>query len=212
MATTAIDAVVFDIGGVLVDWDPRHLYEDLIEDPAEREWFVTSVVSRDWNHAMDAGRALDESIALLVDAHPEYATLIEAWRDRWPEMLGDEIPGTRFIVEDLHANGVPLYALTNWSADTWPHGAARLPFLDRLFDGIVVSGREGVAKPDRRIFEILIDRYDLSPGSTVFIDDLAANTGAAAALGFTTHTFSSARVLRAWLEGLGLLGVRRSPA
>ncbi len=195
-----VAAVVFDIGGVLVDWNPRHLFHQLIADPEELEWFVTTVVSAEWNHAMDAGRSLDESIATLSIRFPQQRHLIEAWRTRWPEMLGDEIPGTRAIAETLQGSGMPLYALTNWSAETWPYGVGRFPFLGQLFDGIVVSGREGVAKPDPRIFRILIDRFDLDPVTTLYIDDLPANVAVAAGMGFVAHRFTSAVDLARALE------------
>lgn len=195
-----LSAVVFDIGGVLVDWNPRHLFDRLIADPEEREWFVTTVVSAEWNHAMDAGRSLDESIATLSDRFPEQRHLIEAWRTRWPEMLGGEIPGTRAVAETLKGSGMPLYALTNWSAETWPHGVGKFPFLGELFDGIVVSGREGVAKPEPLIFRILIDRYDLDPGSTLYVDDLPANVAVATEMGFIAHHFTSADELSRALE------------
>jgi 2-haloacid dehalogenase len=197
-----VAAAVFDIGGVLVDWNPRHLFDRLIADPEEREWFVTTVVSAEWNHAMDAGRSVDESIATLSDRFPDQRHLIEAWWTQWPEMLGDEVPGTRAIAETLKGSGLPLYALTNWSAETWPHGVGKFPFLGELFDGIVVSGREGVAKPDPQIFRILIDRFDLDPGTTFYVDDLPANVSVAAELGFVAHRFTSAADLVRALESV----------
>ena len=120
-------------------------------------------------------------------------------------MLGDEIPGTRAVAERISASGMPLYALTNWSAETWPLGLAAFPFLSELFDGIVVSGDEAVAKPDPRLFEILNDRYSLAPGTTVFIDDSPANVAAANDLGYRAHRFSSATSLERWLEDLDVL-------
>ncbi|HSJ70466.1 MAG TPA: HAD family phosphatase [Acidimicrobiia bacterium] len=202
MTVQRVTTVVFDIGGVLVDWNPRHLFDQLIADPDEREWFVTNVVSAEWNHAMDAGRAVDESIATLSDRFPEQRYLIEAWWTRWPEMLGGEVPGTRAIAETLKDSGMPLYALTNWSAETWPHGVGKFPFLGELFEGIVVSGREGVAKPDPRIFRILIDRFDLDPGTSLYIDDLPANVAVAAEMGFVAHRFTSAADLGRALESV----------
>ncbi len=201
-ARRRIAAVVFDIGGVLVDWNPRHLFDRLITDPGERDWFVTNVVSAEWNHAMDAGRSVDESIATLSERFPDQRHLIGAWRTHWPEMLGDEVPGTRAIAEALKGSGMPLYALTNWSAETWPHGVGKFPFLGELFDGVVVSGREGVAKPDPRIFRILIDRFDLDPLTTFYIDDLPANVEVAAEMGFVAHRFTSATGLERALESM----------
>lgn len=198
-------AVVFDIGGVLVDWSPEYLYAELIPDRVERLSFLADVCSPEWNHALDSGLSVRAEVAALAAELPEYADLISAWWDRWPEMLGDEIPGTRAIAERLSDSGTPLYALTNWSAETWPFGLAAFPFLGEVLDGIVVSGIEGVAKPDPRIFEILADRFDLDPTATVFIDDASANVAAAADLGYRAHRFTNAEELEAWLRDLNLM-------
>ncbi|MCL1693825.1 MAG: HAD-IA family hydrolase, partial [Actinomycetia bacterium] len=160
-----------------------------------------------WNTEMDAGRSVQESVAALAAAHPEHETLIEAWWTHWPEMLNGEIPGTRPIVEALARTGRRLYAITNWSAETWPLGLQCYPFVEELFGGIVVSGQEGVAKPDPRLFEILNERYDLNPKTTIFVDDAPANVETAAGLGFVTHLFTTADRLRLWLNERGLLEV-----
>ena len=194
-------AVVFDIGGVLIDWDPNHLYEKLIPDPELRRRFLTTVCTPEWNHEMDAGRSVSEAVMTLAAKHPNHAALIRAWWTRWPEMLGGEVPGTRRLAEELARAGRPLFALTNWSAETWPFGVKQYPFLEDLFDGVVVSGQERIAKPDPRLFEILNDRYRLTPHSTVYIDDSPANIESAAGLGYITHLFESADHLRDWLSG-----------
>ena len=205
MNSSPITAVVFDLGGVLVDWNPEYLYSKLISDPTDRKVFLDEICTLEWNYAMDAGLSVREEVAKLAAERPEYADLINAWWDQWSDMLGDEIPGTRAIAERISASGMPLYALTNWSAETWPLGLAGFPFLRDLFDGIVVSGDEGVAKPDPRLFEILKDRYSLAPETTVFIDDSPANVAAAAALGYRSHRFTRANDLETWLKDLDVL-------
>jgi 2-haloacid dehalogenase len=204
VATSPITAVVFDLGAVLVDWNPEYLYVKLIPDEAERRRFLTEVCTMEWNYSMDGGLSVRDSVAVLAGEHPDEADLINAWWDRWPEMLGTEIPGTRSIAEEISRSGMPLYALTNWSSETWPLGLAGFPFLGELFDGIVVSGDEGVAKPDPRIFEILNSRYALDPTATVFIDDSPTNVAAAAGLGYQTHLFTTAENLAAWLRVVGV--------
>ena len=202
-----VKAAVFDLGGVLIDWSPEYLYRKLIPDPDERLSFLTTVCSPAWNHEMDEGRSVHESVATLADAHPDLATLIEAWWTRWTEMLEGEIPGTRVLAEELARSGLPLYALTNYSAETWPLGVQQHPFVEQLFDGIVVSGQEKVAKPEPRLFEILSDRYGVDPRSTVYVDDSPVNIETATDLGYITHLFTTADRLESWLTGLGLLPV-----
>ncbi|MEN8238345.1 MAG: HAD-IA family hydrolase [Actinomycetota bacterium] len=205
--TTAsqIRAVVFDLGGVLLDWDPEYLYRGLIPDEAQRRRFLTSVCTPAWNYEMDAGRSVPEAVAALAAEHPEDAEWINAWWARWPEMLGGEFSDTVSLARRLADDGVALYALTNFAADTWPLAVERFPFLESLFDGVVVSGHERLAKPDRRIFDVLNNRYNLNPHSTAFIDDSAANVDAAAALGYLTHNYTTTARLEKWLTSLGLL-------
>ncbi|MCP3976618.1 MAG: HAD family phosphatase [bacterium] len=204
MSTPEISAVVFDIGGVLVDWNPEHLYGALIPDSTERAVFLGEVCTPSWNHTLDAGGSVRDSVAVLAGRHPEWAHLIHAWWERWHEMLSAEIPGTRAVAEALVRSGLPVYALTNWAAETWPRGIEAFPFLGEIFAGVVVSGHESVAKPDRRLFEIMNERFDLEPATTVFIDDTAANIETASDLGYLTHHFESADILEAWLRDLGL--------
>ncbi|MGB5380925.1 MAG: HAD family phosphatase [Acidimicrobiia bacterium] len=205
MNQPSITAVVFDIGAVLVDWNPEYLYAKVIPDPDERRWFLSEICTPEWNFAMDAGTSVSEEVAKLAAERPEYADLINPWWDRWREMLGDEIPGTRAIVEELKRSGKPVYALTNWNAQTWVIGVAEFPFLGEIFDGVVVSGQEGVTKPDPRIFEILSSRYDLEASKTVFIDDSPKNVAAATTLGYQAHLFTSAPELEAWLKKINVL-------
>jgi 2-haloacid dehalogenase len=198
-------AVVFDLGGVLIDWNPRYLYRTLFDgDEAAMEHFLTHVCSPEWNHRQDAGRSFADGCAELVRDFPEARPLIEAWRERFDETLGGPIAGTVEILAALRARGVPLYALSNWWAETFPIARARFDFL-RWFDGIVISGELGVAKPDPRIFAHLLETYGLRADATVFIDDLPANVAAAAAAGMHPILFTEPVALRAALRELDLL-------
>ena len=200
-----ITAVIFDLGGVLIDWNPNYLYERLVPDPSQREQFLTTICTPEWNHEMDAGRSVPEAVAALARQHPAYAHLINAWWTNWPEMLGGDFPDTVDLAQRLATEGIPLFALTNWAADTWPYATNRFPFLTTLFDGIVVSGQEGLAKPDQRIYALIGSRYNLNPTHTAFIDDSPANIAAAAALGYRTHHFTTASQLEAWLADEALI-------
>ena len=200
--TTAIDTVVFDFGGVLIDWDPRYLYRQIFSTAAEMENFLESVCTLDWNQQMDAGRPFAEAIAELSEAHPEYAPEIAAFHDRWPEMLGDAIPGMFDLVASLRERGFRTYGLTNWSAETFPFAVERWPQLIESFDGVVVSGHEKVAKPDAAVFRILVDRFEVVPERSFYIDDNAANVVAAGELGFHPHVFTGIDRLRAALAAL----------
>jgi 2-haloacid dehalogenase len=201
---TSLTAVVFDLGGVLIDWDPRHLYRQLFDDPDEMESFLAGVTTVEWNGHQDAGRPWAEAIELLIDEHPERRELIEAFHRRWPEMLAGEIPGTVDVLADLRAAGVRLLALSNWSAEMFPVALERFDFL-AWFEGIVISGEVGVNKPDRRIFEHLTQQFGVEPESAVFVDDSPANIGAATDLGFWAIQFTDATALREALLRLGLL-------
>ena len=203
-ATGRPTAVVFDLGGVLIDWDPRHLYRKLFEDEVEMEAFLASVVTPEWNLEQDRGRPFAEAVAQLRDRYPERAQLIDAYWTRWPEMLGDAHHDTVAILAELRATGARLLAITNWSAETFHHAPGRYPFL-AWFEGVLVSGEVGLVKPDPAIFRLLIERHDVEPGRTVFIDDSLANVRAAAALGFRAIHFVGAPRLREELVGIGLL-------
>jgi 2-haloacid dehalogenase len=205
MATHRPTVVVFDLGGVLIDWNPRYLYRTLFGgDTAAMEHFLTHVCSPAWNHEQDAGRSFAEGCAVLAREFPEARPLVEAWRERFDETLGGPIAGTVEILAALRARGVPLYALSNWWAETFPIARARFDFLD-WFDGIVISGEVGIAKPDPRIFAHLLETHALRADATVFIDDLPANVGAAAAAGMHTILFTDPEALRTALGELDLL-------
>lgn len=205
MTTDHRPSVIFDFGGVLLDWNPRHLYRKLFgDDTAGMERFLAEVCTGDWNQRQDAGRPWAEAIAELVERHPTQAELIRAYRERWDEMLAGPIDGSVAILGELHAAGHRLYGLTNWSRDTFALTRPRYRFLD-WFDGIVVSGEEGLIKPDARLYSRLIERYDIAPARAVFIDDSVPNIAAAEALGIRGIHFRSPDQLRAELTARGLL-------
>jgi 2-haloacid dehalogenase len=168
------------------------------------EEFLATVCTSSWNDQLDRGRPFAEGVAELVERFPDQAELITAYHQRWPEMVRGSIDGTVEVLDELQAAGVPVYVLSNASAETWPHAVERFPFLGS-FDGVLLSGEVGVAKPDPEIFDELCRRFDIRPGSTIFIDDKAANVDAARALGFAGHHFSAAPALRSELVALGLL-------
>ena len=201
-----ISAVVFDLGGVLIDWNPRYLFSKLIEDATEREFFLTTVCTPAWNEEQDAGRTFAEGISLLVKQFPRYASLIRAYDERWAEMLGGPIQPTVDLLEELWTADVPLYALSNWSAEKFPLAQARFPFLAR-FRGLVISGQERVKKPDPAMFAVLMQLYALEPCRTLFVDDNPPNVDVAVRLGFHANLFRGAGELRELLVRHSLLMV-----
>jgi 2-haloacid dehalogenase len=196
--------VVFDLGGVLLDWNPRHLYRKLFEDEASMEAFLAQVCTPAWNERQDAGRPFAEAVAELAPKHADKLHLINAWRERFSEMIPGALQGTVDILGELKARNVPVYALSNWSAETFPSQRPRFAFLG-WFDGVVLSGAEGCMKPDERIFRVLLDRYDLAADEAVFIDDNPNNARAASALGMHGIHFQSPEQLRRELADLGFL-------
>ncbi len=196
--------VVFDLGNVLVRWNPRLLYEQLIADADELDRFFDTVITHDWIRAQDAGRSFDDGIALLAAQFPHYESEIRAFRERWEEMVPGAVDGTVEILAELKERETPLYALTNWSHQTFPIARPRFPFFD-WFDGIVVSGEIGMVKPDARIYRHLLGRFGLTAENCVFIDDSATNVAGAEAVGITGLHFQSPDKLRRELAKLGLL-------
>lgn len=204
-----IDSIVFDLGGVLVDWNPRYLYRKLISDPAEMERFLTEVCHSEWNERQDAGRPFAEGIAERVSRFPEFESWIRAYWERWDEMLQGEITGTVRILERLHEKRTyRLLALSNWSNETFPVALARFPFL-RLFEAILLSGREKLIKPDPRFFNLLVSRYGLTPESTVFVDDVPKNVMAARELGYLAVHFTNPEDLWRELQFLGIMNEKQ---
>lgn len=198
------DTVVFDLGGVLIDWNPRHLYRKLFEREDAMEEFLAEVCTGAWNGEQDRGRPFAEATALLVERHPHHRAMIEAYIGRWTEMLNGPIHGTVAVLEELHGRGVPLFALTNWSAETWPLAQPSFPFL-RRFRGILVSGQVGLIKPDPAIFRQLTEQFGLTAERCVFIDDSPANARAAEECGFHAHHFRGPEALRRFLADRSLL-------
>jgi 2-haloacid dehalogenase len=199
-----VDAVVFDLGGVLIDWDPRYLYRQLFADPAEMESFLGRICTSDWHHAHDLGDDVTESCRSLAALHPGQAEMIMAWAERGEEMVAGQFDAAVAVLSELRAEGVRCYALSNMEPDLFAIRRARFAFMD-WFDGHVISGVEGVAKPDLRIFEILLKRHGLEPRATVFFDDMPANVEAARELGILAVLYTSAGQLRRDLRARGLL-------
>ena len=178
-----ISTVVFDLGGVLIDWNPRHLYRKLLADEAEIEHFLSKVCTQAWNEHQDAGRSLSDATEERIQKFPEHRALIEAYYGRWEEMLGGAINGTVDILKELHqVQRHRLLALTNFSAETYPVAQREFDFLGH-FEGVLVSGEEKLKKPDEAIFRLLLSRYELEARETLFIDDVAHNCAAASAVG-----------------------------
>lgn len=200
----ARSVVIFDLGGVLLEWNPRHLYRKLFADEAAMEEFLATVCTTEWNERQDAGRTFADGVAELMPRHADKRALIEAFGARFGEMIPGAIEGSVAVLGELKERGVPVYGISNWSAETFPPQRERFAFLGWL-DGLVISGEEGVIKPDPRIFRILLERYAIAPASAVFVDDVAKNAAAAAALGLHGIHFRSPQQLRAELVAVGLL-------
>lgn len=200
----AIRAVLWDVGNVIVRWDPRTLYSKIFADEAEREDFLARICTSEWHLAHDRGRPMAEGVAERVSLFPEHENAIRAWQDRWWEMFSGPIDETCAAIEALHGRGVAQYGLTNMSAETSAGTFAMHPAFGRL-TGVVVSGEERVLKPDRRIYEIACERFGIAPAETLFVDDSERNIAGAAALGFAVHRFVDPAALRPALEAHGLL-------
>jgi 2-haloacid dehalogenase len=202
---TSRTVAVFDLGGVLVDWNPRYLYRKLFSgDDTAMEHFLANICTSSWNSEQDAGRTFAEGCAVLKLQHPGYANLIDAWFARHCEMVAGSIPGTVEILAELRARKIPLYALSNWSTETFPTAQKRFEFL-RWFDGILLSGEAGMIKPDRRIYERFFETFSIDPSRAVFVDDLPPNAKTARELGMHAILFTDPAALRRKLADLGWL-------
>jgi 2-haloacid dehalogenase len=199
------DAGIFDLGGVLIDWNPRYLYRRLFAgDEPGMERFLAEVCTPAWNRELDRGRPFQEAIDELKLEHPGQAPLIQAYWDRWPEMLGEVDRGTGELLCLLRATGLRLFALSDWSAQTFAVTRERVPEL-RLFEDILVSGEVGLVKPDPQLFELACRRFGVAPGRAFFVDDSAANVEGAQRIGMTALLFTGAGALRRILQELGVL-------
>lgn len=194
---------VFDLGGVFVDWNPMYLFRKLFESEEEAQWFQDNICTKDWNLEFDAGDIFSEGVARLITRHPRYWREIQAYDTRWKETLGNFIQGTIDIHNELIENDIPTFAITNFSWEKWVSCLGEWPFLEK-FDGVVVSGLEGLVKPDPRIFRVFCERYSLSPDMCVFIDDSEPNVISAGKVGMKALHFTDPRILRKQLIELGL--------
>lgn len=197
-------ALLWDVGNVIVRWNPRTLFAKIFKEPAELDGFLSHVCTMEWHGETDRGLSFADNIARLSALHPHYAGQIAAWWDRWPEMFSGCIAETEAVIEALATRGVPQFGLTNMSSEAWPGVQAMSPVF-RHFQDVVVSAEEGVIKPEPRIYEIALQRTGLRPDDLLFVDDSAANINAAAALGFHTHLFRDPADLRPMIQAHGLL-------
>lgn len=199
-----IDAVVFDVGRVLYQWDLRHLFRPHIADSDRLEWFVGNVVTEAWHFQHDAGRPLADMVAERSAEYPDHAALIELYARRFNDSIPGPVPGSLELVETLHARGVPLYAITNFGAEFWDMFRPTAPVFDRFRD-VVVSGVEKLTKPDPAIYQLAARRFGHAPGAMLFIDDNAANIDAARTSGWQAHHFTDAARLADDLQARGLI-------
>ena len=196
--------VVFDLGNVLLKWDPRFLYTQYFDTEEEMEWFLAHVCTNEWNLEQDRGRSFAEAVKELAREFPDYAEAISAYDLRWHETLPHAIDGAVAIFEELNARNVPLYAITNWNSEKFRETKLRFPFLGKFRD-IVVSGDEKLLKPDPAIYELLLARNGLEAASCLFIDDSLMNVHGAEAVGMMAHHFTSPGGLRKKLNELHIL-------
>lgn len=199
---TPIDTVVFDIGYVLLDWDPRYLYRKIFVDPGEMEHFLAHVCTPAWNLLQDSGRPWADAEAEAIARDPGSAAEIRAYRTRWHEMIPGQVAASVACLDALHARGVALYAITNFAADTFAEARLRFPFLN-LFRAVIVSGEERMLKPDPRIYRLLADRHGVDLSRSLFIDDSEKNIAGARAVGMATHHFTTPAELRRALVAHG---------
>jgi 2-haloacid dehalogenase len=196
--------IIFDLGMVLIEWDPRHVYRKYFSDEAKMEWFLAHICTPDWNLEQDRGRSFSDAVKLARAEHPNYAKEIEAYDLEWHDMVPGAIAGTVDILESLHKNGTPLYAITNWNQDKFRETRLRFPFLN-LFRDIVVSGDEKLIKPDAAIYELCLKRNKLNAADCLFIDDSLKNVRGAEAVGIQGHHFTTPEKLKIELRQLGIL-------
>ena len=199
-----IETIIFDLGGVLIDWNPRYLYRKIFSTEEEINWFLETVCTGEWNEQQDAGRSSEEAIAVLLKQFPQHEVAIRSWFDRWPETIGGPIHDTVEILKTLRdMKQHRLYALTNWSAETFPWAKNNFDFL-HWFEGIVVSGEEKTLKPKLDFYQILLDRYSVNPQQALFIDDNIKNTEAARLIGIDSIHFKKPSQLRQELMDHGI--------
>jgi 2-haloacid dehalogenase len=202
--TGPITTIVFDIGNVLIEWNPRHLYRKMFSDSTRMEWFLGNVCTDEWNLEQDRGRRFADAIAERIALFPELEAEIRAYDERWDEMVKGAIEGSMVLLRRLQAAGWPLFAITNFSSEKYEVACRRFPFLTD-FEGTIVSAHERLVKPSTDIFQRFLTRYDRQAKECLFIDDSAANIAAASSLGFHTAHFTGAGRLAADLAKFGIL-------
>jgi 2-haloacid dehalogenase len=201
---TTVDTIIFDLGGVLIDWNPRYLYRKIFKTEEEITWFFENICTPAWNDEQDAGRSFAEATEELVLKYPEHEVAVRAWYGRWQETIAGALPDTVAILRQLkEQKGHRLYALTNWSAESFPWALENFDFL-HWFEGIVVSGAEKTRKPFPDIYQILFNRYSVDPERAVFIDDNIKNVVGARDVGMHAIHFQSPAQLRQELDQLGV--------
>ena len=203
-AISKIDTIIFDIGNVLYRWDLRCLFEKLIKDPEELDWFLTHVVTPEWHFQHDAGRPFADMVAERSREFPQYSEYIIAYSRRFPESIPGPVEGMLDLVHLLAKRGVPLFAISNFGAESWAQFRPTAPIFESFVD-IVISGQEKLIKPDRAIFELALDRFDRKADKCLFIDDRQDNIAAAENLGMAGHHFTNADRLERALRELDLL-------
>ena len=203
--STKVDTIIFDLGAVLIDWNPRYLYRKIFKTEEEITWFLENICTHDWNEKQDAGRSFEEATEELVSHHPHYETAIRAWYGRWKETMNGPIQESVNIFRELkESKRYKIYALTNWSAETFPWALEKFEFL-HWFDGIVVSGIEKTRKPFPEFFQILFDRHQIDPAAALFIDDNLRNIEGGLAVGLPGIHFISPAQLKEDLRKLKVI-------
>jgi len=205
---TKIDTIIFDLGAVLIDWNPRHLYRKIFKTEEEITWFLENICTHEWNEKQDAGRSFEEATEELLQKFPEHEFAIRAWYDRWQETMNGPIQGTVDILKEIRdSKKFRLYALTNWSEQTFPWAMEQFEFL-HWFEGIVVSGHEKTRKPFPDFFQILFDRYNVNPANALFIDDSLRNIEGAKAVGLPGIHYQSPEQLKKELGRIKVIEVK----
>jgi 2-haloacid dehalogenase len=202
--TTNIKAIIFDFGGVLVDWSPHNLYRHYFDQPHEIDRFLKEINFAEWNAQQDKGHPFAQAVAEHSTKFPQYAQLIRAYHERWEDSIVGPIDGTIAILKKVKQLGYPVYGLSNWSAETFPLVREKFKFFD-VFDGIVLSGEVKMIKPDPQIFRLLLEKFDLKAQACLFIDDSQINIKVAGDMDFQTVHFQSPAQLEAELSALGVL-------
>src|SRR5688572_18730463 len=201
----AINTIIFDLGNVLIDWNPKYVFDKMFQDEEKKKYFFENVCTMEWNEMQDAGRPIKEATEELLVKHPEWSEYIEAYYGKWKDMLGGAIHETVEIFRELKQTGkYKLYALTNWSAELFPYALEMYEFL-HWFDGRVVSGEEKMRKPYPEFYHVLLNRFNVKAEEALFIDDNLRNIEAAEKIGITSIHFTSPQQLKEELERLNLL-------